>query len=140
MTRVSFAAVTALVTMGLLASCGPGTNKSDDKTIIVARAGDNVSLDPAVTVNSGDGTIINLCYDTLTSIDFTSGDGRAQDDLAASWSTSPDGLTWIFKLKKGFRFSSGAEVTAQDVVYSFLRVAKVGRAPAQGLFWMKSVT
>jgi peptide/nickel transport system substrate-binding protein len=140
MTRVLSSGFVALVTMGLLASCGPGTNKSDDKTITIARAGDNVSLDPAVTVNSGDGTIINLCYDTLTSIDSASSDGRAKGDLAASWSTSPDGLTWVFKIKKGFRFSSGSEVTAQDVVYSFLRVAKIGRAPSQGLFWLKSVT
>jgi peptide/nickel transport system substrate-binding protein len=140
MIRISVFRLAVFVAAGLMASCSSGANKPEDKTITIARTGDNVSLDPAVTVNSGDGTIINLCYDTLTSIDSTSNDGRARGDLAQSWSTSSDGLTWIFKLKKGFRFSSGAEVTAQDVVYSFVRVAKIGRAPSQGLFWLKSVT
>jgi peptide/nickel transport system substrate-binding protein len=41
--------------------------------------------------------------------------------LAESWSTSEDGLTYDFTLRKGVPFHNGAEVTAEDVKFSFDR-------------------
>jgi len=41
--------------------------------------------------------------------------------LAQSWTTSPDGLTWEFVLRKGARFHNGEPVTAEDVKFSFER-------------------
>ena len=41
--------------------------------------------------------------------------------LAESWSTSPDGLTYEFVLRKGVRFHNGEPVTAEDVKFSFER-------------------
>src|SRR5438876_6295699 len=41
--------------------------------------------------------------------------------LAESWSTSPDGLTYEFVLRKGARFHNGEPVTAEDVKFSFER-------------------
>jgi peptide/nickel transport system substrate-binding protein/oligopeptide transport system substrate-binding protein len=42
--------------------------------------------------------------------------------LAEYWKASRDGLTWTFILRKGVKFHHGREVTADDVVYSFLRL------------------
>src|SRR5262245_14884764 len=39
--------------------------------------------------------------------------------LAESWTTSPDGLTIEFALRKGARFHNGDPVTAEDVKFSF---------------------
>lgn len=44
-----------------------------------------------------------------------------QGDLAKSWSTSPDGLTWTFNLEQGVKFQDGTEVTAADVKYAVER-------------------
>jgi peptide/nickel transport system substrate-binding protein len=41
--------------------------------------------------------------------------------LAESWSTSPDGLTYEFVVRKGVRFHNGDPLTADDVKFSFER-------------------
>jgi len=41
--------------------------------------------------------------------------------LAESWTTSPDGLTYEFVLRKGARFHNGDPVTAEDVKFTFER-------------------
>jgi peptide/nickel transport system substrate-binding protein len=115
---------------------GPAHNGT---TLVIGQGGDAVSLDPAVSVGSGDGTIMALCYERLTAIDPTSADGAAVGELARAWEVSPDGLSWTFHLQDGHRFVSGRAVTAADVAASFQRVGKVAREPSQGLFWMKSV-
>src|SRR5437667_88895 len=50
--------------------------------------------------------------------------------LAESHTVSPDGLVWEFKLRPGAKFHDGVEVTAADVVFSFQRLLKIGKAPA----------
>ena len=41
--------------------------------------------------------------------------------LAESWTESPDGLTYEFKLREGLRFHNGDPFTAEDVKFSFHR-------------------
>src|SRR6266542_7118526 len=41
--------------------------------------------------------------------------------LAESWSTSPDGLVYEFKLRTGAKFHNAEPVTAEDVKFSFER-------------------
>ncbi|HSX82318.1 MAG TPA: ABC transporter substrate-binding protein [Candidatus Saccharimonadia bacterium] len=48
--------------------------------------------------------------------------------LAESWSESPDGLTYEFKLRPGLQFHNGDPCTAEDVVFSFTRYKGVGAA------------
>ena len=40
-------------------------------------------------------------------------------DLAASWTTSADGLSWTFKLRDGVKWSDGKPFTAEDVAFTF---------------------
>jgi len=122
----------------VLVGCGQ-VAKHESDTLVIARAADAVSLDPAISMGSGDGTIINLCYQTLTAIDPRSADGTAVGRLAQSWTNSPDGMTWEFHLRPDAKFNDGTPVTAEAVAYSLKRVLKINRAPAQGLFWMKAV-
>jgi peptide/nickel transport system substrate-binding protein len=39
--------------------------------------------------------------------------------LAESWTTSKDGRTWTFVLRKGLQWSDGAPMTADDVMFTF---------------------
>jgi len=41
--------------------------------------------------------------------------------LAESWTESPDGLMYEFKLREGLKFHNGDPFTAEDVKFSFLR-------------------
>ena len=43
---------------------------------------------------------------------------RPQPEMAAAWSTSPDGLAWRFTLRDGLRFHNGQAVTTADVIAS----------------------
>jgi peptide/nickel transport system substrate-binding protein len=46
-----------------------------------------------------------------------------QPMLALSWSPNTDGSVWTFKLRQGVRFSTGASMTADDVVYTFQQLS-----------------
>ena len=47
------------------------------------------------------------------------GTQRFEPELAKSWETAPDGVTWTFHLRKGAAFSDGHPITAEDVLFSF---------------------
>jgi peptide/nickel transport system substrate-binding protein len=42
-----------------------------------------------------------------------------EPELAKSWETSPDGISWTFHLRKGAAFSDSHPITADDVLFSF---------------------
>ncbi len=48
-------------------------------------------------------------------------DGLYTPCLAESWTISPDGKVYEFKLRKGVKFQNGDTLTAEDVVFSFWR-------------------
>src|SRR5437899_6501276 len=51
--------------------------------------------------------------------------------LAESWTESPDGLTYEFKLRRGLKFHNGDSVTAEDVKFSFERYRGTGAKELQ---------
>ncbi len=55
--------------------------------------------------------------------------------LAESWEVSADGLTYTFHLRQGAKFTNGRQVVADDVVYTFNRLAdpKIGTTYARAL-------
>jgi len=56
---------------------------------------------------------------------------RMAPALAASWTESPDGLTYEFKLRQGLRFHNGDPFSAEDVQYSFTRYKGAGAKELQ---------
>jgi peptide/nickel transport system substrate-binding protein len=51
--------------------------------------------------------------------------------LAESWTQSPDGLVYEFKLRQGVTFHNGDPLTAADVVFSFQRYKGAGKTVYQ---------
>lgn len=68
-------------------------------------------------------------YDALV---FPSSAGEMEPKLAASWTASPDGLTYTFTLRKGVKFHDGSEVTAEDVAFSMGRALTL----KEGYSWL----
>ncbi|WPB55146.1 ABC transporter substrate-binding protein [Xylophilus sp. GOD-11R] len=88
----------------------------------------NVALQPEPpsimigTISNGPALLVggNL-YEGLLSYDEKL---TPQPSLATSWTVSPDGLTYVFKLKPGVKWHDGKPFTSADVVFSidvFLR-------------------
>ncbi|GHF33725.1 peptide/nickel transport system substrate-binding protein [Amycolatopsis bartoniae] len=49
-------------------------------------------------------------------------DNTPSPGLAESWSTSPDKLTWTYKIRQGVKWSDGQPVTAKDAAFTFNRI------------------
>ncbi len=59
-------------------------------------------------------------FDGLVQLDMKL---QARPALAESWDVSPDGMTYTFHMNKNAKWSDGQPVTAQDVVFTFDKVA-----------------
>jgi len=116
--RYALASMLAL----LCAACAGGGGRSPcppgEKCIEVGNATELFTLDPnkAQLV-----TEANVMYDMLVGLTTLNAKGETVPGMATSWSTSPDGLTWTFKLRKA-QWSDGMPVTASDFVASFRRL------------------
>ena len=80
-------------------------------------------LDPHISTKSQDKILFPWIYSGLVRFKPGSADlKQIEADLAESWTSSEDGLTWIFKLRKGVQFHAGyGEFTAEDVIFSLNR-------------------
>ena len=58
-------------------------------------------------------------------------DGTYKPALATSWTSSPDGREWTFKLRSGVKFQDGTPFDAAAVKYNFERVLDPKTASAQ---------
>ena len=54
---------------------------------------------------------------------------KLKPELALSWRPVDD-TTWEFKLRPGVKFTSGADFTAKDVVYTLCRIPTVENSPS----------
>ncbi|MFM2482131.1 ABC transporter substrate-binding protein [Celerinatantimonas sp. YJH-8] len=100
--------------------------------LVIGKAADPQTLDPAVTIDNNDWTVTYPAYQRLIRYKTVNGQGSTEieGDLAKSWSHSDDGLVWTFDLKSDQHFSDGSTVSAQDVVWSFQRLMKIGQGPS----------
>lgn len=78
-------------------------------------------LDPAVARDTGSGEVIRQVFDTLFA--YTDGEATPEPVLVTGYEASDDFSTYTFSLKEGVQFHNGEELTADDVVYSFERIA-----------------
>jgi peptide/nickel transport system substrate-binding protein len=92
--------------------------------------GDNLpaNLDPHVPYDVPSSFIQLNVYDNLYR--YEGNPPQLKPWLAESYTASPDGRTWEFKLRKGVAFANGDELTAEDVVWSFKRLMGINKAAA----------
>ncbi len=106
-----------------LAACGAQAAS----TLIYCSEGSPEGFDPARYTA---GTTFNASSQPLFNrlVEFERGGTRVEPGLAESWTISPDGLVYTFKLRKGVKFHTTEwftpkqDFSADDVVFSFDRM------------------
>jgi peptide/nickel transport system substrate-binding protein len=122
-------AVLTAFTLGVLVE--PPAAEAQKKKVVNVAAKEPDSLDPHMSILGQSQAIARFMHRGLTR--FAIKDGKVttaevEPDLAESWTLSPEGTIWTFKLRKGVQFHKGfGEFTAEDVKFSFER--QINRAP-----------
>jgi peptide/nickel transport system substrate-binding protein len=110
------------VTAGAAAasSPAPSPSSSDASGKVVYRVGvlEYIdSLNPFVGYTGVDYSVYHLNYDFL--VGFEPQKLQPRPEYAESWSSSPDGLTWTFKIRPGMTWQDGEPATARDAAFTF---------------------
>jgi len=122
-----------------LASLIVGCSRSEppaDLTII--NSVEPESLDPAIIVAQPDMRVVQGLFEGLTRLEPVK--SHAVPGLAARWEISPDGITYTFHLRTNLMWSTGEPITANDVVYSWIRALdpKTASRYAGQLYYIKN--
>src|SRR5579862_8395776 len=87
--------------------------------VVVTFKDDLATLDPAIGYDWNNWSIIKSIFSGL--MDYKPGTTELTPDLAESYTISPDGMTYTFKLRSGLKFHNGRALTSADVKYSIER-------------------
>ncbi len=89
------------------------------------------TFDPIAHSDFNNWYVWQLAYETLVVV---KPDGTVAPQLATSWKSSPDRLSYVFTLRGGVKFHNGSALTADDVVFSFERLMAKGIPYAKARF------
>ncbi len=127
--RASVVGISAPLLGSILAACGSSASSSStpsaSATSATGAAGAVIrvgivtptgAINPVTVADQGGldmlaqtGEYLTLSTQTLT----------LQPVLATSWSANSNATVWTFKIRQGVKFSNGASLTADDVVYTY---------------------
>lgn len=107
----------ALAASWLLTGCQPGRLPAD---LVIINGAEPESLDPAIMTGQADLRIGGSLFEGLTRFDPV--DGNPIPGIAERWDVSEDGRVYLFYLRPTAAWSTGEPITAEDFVYSWLRV------------------
>ncbi|MFK7803028.1 MAG: ABC transporter substrate-binding protein [Anaerolineae bacterium] len=101
----------------------------EERVLVIGHSEVTESYDLAHAFNPTSGIVHRATYDTL--VTFPDGDASSiEPNLAASWTTSDDGLAYTFTLRDDVTFSNGDPLTADDVAFSITRLINVKSNPS----------
>ena len=112
-------------TSGNASSAGSSTGSINTAGFTVQYGSNPETLDPALNSAVDGGNTIITVFETLLIINENN---EAVPGQAESWTTSEDGLTWVFTMRDGLKWSDGSELNAKDFEYSFKRMANPNTA------------
>ena len=79
-------------------------------------------LDPIMSTDTASAVVIQQMYETI--VQYVDGVPELENHLIEGVELADDDVTWTFELKEGVEFHDGTELTADDVVYSWRRLAE----------------
>ncbi len=116
MTRLTALLLAGAASAAALATPAAAQQKAP---LTILRIIDADRYDPVRSTATAAAEVVYMLADTLVTVDFDM--KTIKPGLAESWTVSPDGKTYSFKLRKGVKFCDGRPMTPDDVVYSLKR-------------------
>ena len=113
--RLRAALASALLLLGALA---PGLAGAAERTLHRTGTDDPATVDPHKIAFPGEQLVVLDMFMGLTTYDPR---GRPVAGCAESWTVSPDGRTYTFRLRPGLLWSDGVPMTAEDFAWSLRR-------------------
>jgi peptide/nickel transport system substrate-binding protein len=110
-------AICALLCSGLWVAPGVALTPG---TLVVGLVAEPTSMDPGQLTDINSMRVLANVYDTL--VRFAPGTFDLRPSLATSWTISPDGLTYTFKLRQGVRFHDDTPFDANAVKFTYDRL------------------
>ncbi|AZI57116.1 ABC transporter substrate-binding protein [Nakamurella antarctica] len=105
-----------------------------DGTFIFGSAGAPSMFDPLYATDGQ--TFIVTRQMTEGLLGFKPGTTESEPALAESWTSTPDGLSWTFKIRQGVTFSDGEKLDAEAVCYNIERMyTQTGAGATQAQYW-----
>lgn len=133
--RFAFASCGILLPGLLFTGCARPEPPAD---ITIINAAEPESLDPAIITGQPELRAVQGLFEGLTRLDPKT--ARPVPGLAERWEISRDGLVYTFHLRTNLVWSTGGPITAEDLVYSWLRALSPATASdyAGQLFYLKN--
>jgi peptide/nickel transport system substrate-binding protein len=100
-----------------------------DTLVMAWQIDDIISLDPAEVFEFTASEIMGNTYERLINYD-PKDVSKIYGEVAESWTVSPDGKTFTFKIRPNKKFASGNPITAEDAVFSLQRAVILDKSPA----------
>ncbi len=121
-----FLLILSLLVLG--ANLGLATTPKN--TLVMAWAFDDIiTLDPAEIFEISGAEYAANTYDRLIGYDLDNV-SQIHGVIAENWKIGADGKTYTFNIRKGIKFSSGNQLTAEDVEFSLRRTIILDKTPA----------
>ncbi|WP_192457091.1 ABC transporter substrate-binding protein [Musicola keenii] len=96
-----------------------GTQLADKQELVRANGSDPASLDPQRAESDVEGNLVHDFFEKLVQVND---DGSISPGLAERWENQ-DNRVWTFHLRPGMTWSDGSPMSADDVVFSWRRLA-----------------
>lgn len=117
-----------LSSASLIAACSQQSKKDTNNStsaasqskIVVDLGADAATLDPQMSEDSQSHRVVNDLFEGLTSYDQSN---KIIPGLADKWEISENGKIYTFHLRPKIKFSDGTPITANDVVFTYQRLA-----------------
>ena len=97
--------------------------------------GTPLSIDPALNSASSGSNILKLGHAGLMGFRYVDGVGGLYPELAESYTVSDDGLTYVFTLREGLKWSDGSDFSVSDVAFSWNRASSEGLGADYGFMY-----
>ena len=113
-----------------LPGCGGDTGDASLRELRRGNGSEPDSIDPQLARMEAAMTILRDCYDGLVSMDRN---GAPIPGAAESWTVSPDGRRYTFRLRADARWSNGDRVVAEDFAAAWRRLVDPATASQYAL-------